>query len=187
MFRNQLRSKVNGSLDISKIPDGSVKMALRIQIKDSSDAFNNFMTHASNAYTRILDTGASWNAIYDSKLCVCDSVKKLEKPIVLDGIAGGLNIEESGLIAIDTMTTDGSIHCFEATVMLNQELPGILLCPQARLKNSKSMVQNPHDHFRVYHNRMEWHNSINKILDIPYDSSFLLALHSLRKDRRTYP
>lgn len=89
-FRNQLRryrSKVNGSLDISKIPDGEVKMALRTRIKDSSDAFNDFTVHAPNAYTGILDTGANWNAVNDPKLCVPGSVKKLEKPIILDGIA----------------------------------------------------------------------------------------------------
>ena len=183
-FRNQLRryrSKVNGSLDISKIPDGEVKMALRTRIKDSSDAFNDFTVHAPNAYTGILDTGASWNAVNDPKLCVPGSVKKLEKPSILDGIAGGLNIEESGLIEVETMTTDGRIHCFEATVMVNRELPGILLCPQALLKNSKSMVQNPHDHFRIYHNRMEWHDSGSKILDIPYDSSFLPRLTFFKK------
>ena len=180
-LRKQLRcyrSKLNGSLDVTKIPDGNVKLALRTRIQESSDAFNDFTKCAPNAFTGIVDTGASWNAVNDPELCVPGSIRKLEKSITLDGIAGGVSIEESGLMEVETMTADGQLHSFKATVMVNKSLPGVLLCPQALLKDTRSTIQ---DHFRVYHDRMEWHERGTKLLDIPYDSSFLPRLTFFKK------
>ena len=181
-LRKQLRcfrSKVNGSLDISRIPDGNVKLALRTRIQEMSSAFNDLTREAPNAFTAILDTGASWNAINDPKLCVPGSIRKLENPIVLDGIAGGLPITESGKIEVETLAKDGSIHSFTATAMINTSLPGILLCPQALVLSRAP--PNLHDHFSIYHDRMEWIEDGSTKVSIPYDSSFLPRLTLFKK------
>ena len=121
-LRRQLRcfrSKVDGSLDVTRLPDGPIKLALRSSIHQLSSDFSQLTKEAPNAFTGILDTGASWNAINDSKLCIPGSVHQLEKPIILDGIAGGLPITESGRIEVETLAKDGTIHLFEATAMIN--------------------------------------------------------------------
>jgi hypothetical protein len=185
-LRKQLRcfrSKVNGSLDSSRIPDGEIKLALRSRIQDVSAAFNDLTREAPNAFTAILDTGASWNAINDPKLCVPGSIRKLEKPIVLDGIAGGLPITERGTIEVETLAKDGSIHSFKTTAMINTSLPGILLCPQAIVMSR--VPHNVQDHFRVYHDRTEWIEDGRSKVNIPYDSSFLPRLTLFKKARPT--
>jgi hypothetical protein len=117
-----------------------------------------------------LDTGASWNAINDPSLCIPGSIKPLKSPIVLDGIAGGLKIEKSGMMEVETLTKSGTVYSFQATVMIHESLPGVLLCPQALLKNERASLR---DHFRIYHDRMEWHEKGARLLNIPYDNSFL--------------
>ncbi|MGL5917792.1 MAG: hypothetical protein ACRCYM_00920, partial [Cetobacterium sp.] len=181
-LRKQLRCfrcKTNGSLDVSRIPDGNIKIALRTRIQEISTAFNDLTREAPNAFTAILDTGASWNAINDPKLCVPGSVRKLEKPIVLDGIAGGLPVTEKGTIEAETLAKDGSIHSFTTTAMINSSLPGNLLCPQAIVLSR--VPNNVHDHFRVYHDRTEWIEDGNCKVNIPYDSSFLPRLTLFKK------
>lgn len=103
-------------------------------------------------FTGILNTGASWNAINNPKLCVPDLIRKLDKPIILDGIAGDLPITESGKIEVKSLAKDSSIHSFETTAMINWSLPVILLCPQALIKSLR-VKANLHDHFRIYHDR----------------------------------
>lgn len=52
-LRKQLRcfrSKINGSLDVSRIPDGNIKIALRSRIQEISTAFNDLTREAPNAF-----------------------------------------------------------------------------------------------------------------------------------------
>jgi hypothetical protein len=70
-LRRQLqyfRSKVDGSLDVTRLPDKPIKLALRSSIHQLSSAFSQLTKEAPNAFTGILDTRASWNAVNDSKL-----------------------------------------------------------------------------------------------------------------------
>jgi hypothetical protein len=98
-LRRQLQcfgSKVDGSLDVTQLPDRPIKLALRSSIHQLFSDFSQLTKEAPNAFTGILDTRASWNAINDSKLCIPGSVHQLEDHIILDGIAGGLPITEAG-------------------------------------------------------------------------------------------
>ncbi|MGL5500301.1 MAG: GAG-pre-integrase domain-containing protein, partial [Plesiomonas shigelloides] len=180
-LRKQLRkfrNKTNGSLDTNRIPDGEVKWALRTKIQHGAETFNDLLRNAPNSFTGILDTGASWNAINDPNLCDPKSIKLLETPIILDGIAGGLKIEKTGEMNIDVVTQSGEIKTIRASAMIHESLPGILLCPQALLKDSST---NTSDHFRVYHDRMEWYEQGQQLLTVPYDTSFLPRMTFFRK------
>jgi hypothetical protein len=102
-LRRQLqcyRSKVDGSLDVAQLPDGSIKLAFRSSKHQLFSDFSQLTNEAPNAFAGILDTGASWNAINNPKLCIPGSVHQLEKPIILDDIAGGLPITKSGRIIL---------------------------------------------------------------------------------------
>ena len=164
------RSKMNGGLDTSTIPKGPLQRALKMKVKEASDVFEHFTEHNPNTYSTILDTGASMTAVPDKNMCEPGSIRKLPKAIELDGIAGGLMIEYTGRLKAETIDKNGNVFPFETTVMINDQLPGILVSPQALLFDQRDNLD---DHFRVYHNRVEWHARNQHLLDIHYDSSFL--------------
>ena len=175
-LRKQLRpfrNRLNGCLDTNKIPAGSIRHALNMKVRESTEAFDEFTKHTPNSYSAVIDTGASWTAVPYKELCVPGSIKKLQDPIELDGIAGGLLIEYTGRLEAETIDRHGNVFTFQTTVMLNEDLPGILISPQALLKDQRDNLD---DHFRVYYDRVEWHARGQHLLDVPYDSSFLPRL-----------
>jgi hypothetical protein len=106
------RSKVDGSLDVTQLSDGPIKLAHRSNIHQLSFNFSQLTKEASNAFTGILDTRVSWNAINNPKFCIPGSIHQLEKLIIVDGIAGGLPITKSRQIKVKTLAKDGTIHSF---------------------------------------------------------------------------
>ena len=164
------RSKLDGRLDTNKIPRGPVLHALQMKLRESHEMFVRFTSQNPDSYSSILDTGASWTAINDKSLCDPGSIHKLDEPIELDGIAGGLLIEYTGKMKAETIDKHGNVFPFETTVLIHEDLPGILVSPQALLKDQTDNVD---DHFRIYHDRVEWHAREQHLLNLYYDSSFL--------------
>jgi hypothetical protein len=82
-------------------------------------------------------------------------------------------VEYTGKISLETIDTEGNIIPSEQTVMVNENLPCILLSPQAFLQESAKSID---DHFSIYADRTEWHVDGSHRVDIPYDSSFLPRL-----------
>ena len=164
------RSKLNGGLDTNRVAAGPLRHALNMKIQETDQTFKEFTKYNPNTHSAVIDTGASWTAVPNKELCVPGSIRKLEAPIELDGIAGGLMIEQAGKLKAETIDRHGNVFSFETTVMIHEDLPGILISPQALLKDQKGNLD---DHFRVYYDRVEWHARGKHLLDVPYDSSFL--------------
>ena len=93
----------------------------------------------------------------DASLIIPGTLCRIDKPIALDGIAGGHLVEHTGEIDMETLDRHGNPFRIRATVMVNEELPCILVSPQALLHEEALSVD---DHFRIYADRVEWHGML---------------------------
>ena len=168
------RSKLHGHLELNNIKDTSTLKALQFQWKDTNDAFATLTSNSSDAHLAILDTGASWSIVNDKSMCEPNSIYTLDKPMPLDGIAGGVEVTQAGTLKVETIDKQGNIFPIETKVLIHEQLPGNLLSPQALLANPETGRLK--DHFRVYSDHMEWHAKGSHLLDINYDNSFLPRL-----------
>ena len=93
----------------------------------------------------------------------------------LGGIAGGLEIEYIGTANWETLDDTGDVVSFHEQVLIHEDLPHRLLSPQAFLSHRANgdKFGDVDDHFRIYHNRAEWHMNGRRLLQMQFDSSFL--------------
>ena len=82
-------------------------------------------------------------------------------------------VEYTGKINMETLDRHGKPFQIQATVMVNEELPCILVSPQALLQENASSVD---DHFRIYADWVEWHVDNDHLPNLEYNSSFLPRL-----------
>jgi hypothetical protein len=130
----------------------------------------------NHAFSSIADTGCS-NTCSNEKLdFIPGTLKKLDQPISLGGIAGDLLIEYSGMVHWETVDAHGNILEFKTMAFYHPDLPGRLFSPQAYLRE-QSLLHDRHykleDHFSVYADRAEWHIDGQRVLTLNYDSSYL--------------
>ena len=186
-LRNQLLPHVgkgiNKGLDTNGL-DCETRMALKMRLRSTEDTFHHITQDHPNVHSAILDSGASWTAVNNMSLIVPGTLCKLDKPIALDGIAGGHMVEHTGEINMETLDRHGNPFQIRTSVMINEDLPCILVSPQALLQEDSVSVD---DHFRIYANRVEWHVDNDHLLNLEYDSSFLprLQLFPLGKSEPT--
>jgi hypothetical protein len=124
------------------------------------------------AFTCIVDTGCSFSATSTFKDVDPTSIRILDKPIVLGGIAGSLEIKYVGRANWETISDNGDIVPISEDVLIHKDLPGRLLSPQAFLSHNKNgeKTGDLEDHFKVFHSRTEWHKDGRKLLTMDYDS-----------------
>ena len=120
----------------------------------------------------------------------------------MGGIAGGLEMQYVGVADFEVLLPTGDVHTFQEQCLINEDLPDSLFSPQAFLSHQAnkgkeildpdkflqlyedesdddSSQQSNDEHFRIFHNRAEWHKDNKLLLTLNYDRCFLprIALH----------
>ncbi len=173
-FEQQMKPHIGpqGGLQTDQLSPSNLKI-LNAQLKVTDFAFKEHTKACPDTFSSILDSGASWHAVNKISMCKPGSLRKLATPIILNGIAGGHKVEYSGILDVETLDKAGSPVPFEITVMVNEQLPCVLISPQALLKECRT--QND-DCFSIFHNRIEWIISGTNSVTINYDAAFLPRL-----------
>ena len=187
LLRQRLRKSRNclGGLDSNKIKPGD-RCALQAKLQSDDELFSAVTKNDPNIVSAIDDTGSSFNVTNNPNLIEPGTLVKLDQPIELDGIAGGMELHYKGQSKLEVIKNDGTPYQFEVEMHFAEDFPCTLMSPQATLVSilkSKKLLgpdatiddlsdQAFEDHFRVYYNRMEWHADGEMILTLPYDSAF---------------
>ncbi len=176
-----------GGLDSNKLCNHPKKhQALLTRLQEDNQIFKDTIKDSKvNISSAVLDSGASFTAITrsDLHLVIKGSWRRLDDPIILDGIAGGVTVKWKCRIKFETINEKGEIVRSETTAYYNENLPCMLMSPQAFLheqymeaiRNSKPLPK-VEDHFSIFRNRVEWHADDRLVITIKYDSSFLPRL-----------
>jgi len=145
----------------------------RIQADDSH--FKTATADHKHIFSAIVDTGCTHSCTNTFSDVDPLSIRKLNPPMKLDGIAGGVQVEFVGTVTWETLDDSGNIIPFVDQVFIHEDLPTRLLSPQAFLAHHKDGTRTGAlpDHFRIYRDRSEWHLRGKKLLTLGYDRSFL--------------
>ena len=174
-----------GNLDTNKLtPVDRVHLHHRINIANQTFS-NSLADHSSVVVTGVVDSGASHGASNCFHDCDPASIRRLSKPISLDGIAGGIDIHFMGTAHFETLNLKGDVIPFQVDLLLSDKLPGLLISPQAFLSKNRSgeSIGKLEDHFRIFHDRAEWHKDGAHLLTMGYDSSFLPRITLFRQGK----
>ena len=192
-----------GELQSNKLPKLELEQ-LQLQLKSSSDVMTTYAETALGANVQdmlsaVIDSGCSFTTFNTFKWVDKSSIRRLAKPIRIDGIAGGLDIEYFGVANLEVLLPNGKVQPFPLPGLIHESLPQVLISPQAFLKANHAQdktIYNPttyiemaessspsdyEPHFRIFHNRSEWHKDGQKLLDLDYDSSFLPRITLFRQ------
>ena len=93
--RMQKYRNPKGGINISNITPGDL-VALNTTLKRQDDTFKTLTNNNPNIISTVVDTGASWHVSKYPRLCIPGSLRRLDQPIPLEGIAGGHQIEYTG-------------------------------------------------------------------------------------------
>ena len=172
LLRKRLRKSRNcfGGLDSYRIKPGD-RCALQAKLQSDDELFSAVTKNNPNIVSSIGDTGSSFNVTNNPNLIVPGTLVKLDQPIELDGIVGGTELHYKGIAKLEVIQDDGTPYQFEVEMYFDEDFPCTLVSPQATLlyilKSRKMMPPDAtlddltdeafDDHFRIYHNRMEWH------------------------------
>ena len=171
MFKHSNLHSIGG-INTSNFSPGNL-VAFNNVLLRNNNTFEPFTNHNPHVYSTVMDSGVSWTVVNSHSIFTPGSLSKFAKPIPLAGIAGSHQVEYSGRIALETVDKKGNIIPVEHTVMVNVNLPYIILSPQAFLKESAKSVD---EHFSIYADRTEWIVDSNHCVNLPYDSRFLPRL-----------
>ena len=186
----------NGVLNTQSLNPQEIHQ-LQHRIKSHSEQFSMATKHHPDIMSAIVDTGAN-HAIFNN----CDhvdplSIRKLSEPVMVGGIADGLPCWYVATTNCEVVNEDGNVIPIQEQVLINEQLPFPIFSPQAFMShkaNGGKGVLPPSDfaqlktdpdeveeHFRVFHNRAEWHMQGRRILNIPFDENYLPRLALFRK------
>ena len=104
----------------------------------------------NHTFSSIVDTGASATCTNEKGDFIPDTLRRLDCPVTLGGIAGDLLIEYSGMVHWETVDAFGSIMEFQTKAYYHPELPGRFFSPQAYLREQSELQHKPFaldDHF----------------------------------------
>jgi hypothetical protein len=76
-----------------------------------------------DSFYLIVDTGCSQTATGCIDDFIPGSLHDLERPIEMEGIAGGLQIRQKGRVTYELLTDDGDVHVLETTAYFMPDLP----------------------------------------------------------------
>ena len=195
-----------GQLQSDKLPPMELER-LRTQLKSTSDtmmcyAQDTLGVSTHNMLSAVVDSGCSFTTFNSFQWVDPSSIRKLASPIRIGGIAGGLDIEYFGTANLEVLLPNGKVQPFPIQGLISESLPQALISPQAFLAQcvrgrreltAEEYVQHCRhieehgsptefeQHFRIFHNRSEWHKDGQKLLDLKYDSSYLPRITLFRK------
>ena len=153
--------------------------------------------HNPDILPAIVDTGANYSIFNSFQYVDPSSIRRLSSPVNVGGISGGLEVWFVGTTNCETVDEDGNVIPIQEQVLINEQLPFPILSPQAFLSHKANGGQGSlptadftelqHDsgdlqeHFRVFHDRTEWHMQGRRILTMNYDDNYLPRLTLFRK------
>jgi hypothetical protein len=176
-FRRDLRCYRSGVGDLQTSALNTKDLSvLHRQLRSSGLVFQELTTNNPHAFTCIVDSGCSHSATNSFADVDPTTIRELNEPIVLGGIAGGLSIKYVGHANWETLDDYGNVVSFNEDVLIHPDLPDRLLSPQAFLRGQNPRGGKSQNHFSVFHDRAEWHHNGAKLLTMDYDSSFLPRL-----------
>jgi len=163
-----------GELQSFKLSDPE-RQQLQQKLRHSSELFAQSTGNNEDIFNAIVDSGSSYSATNKFTDAKPDTIRQLEEPLRLEGIAGGLLIEYVGIAEWETLDKNGDIMSFQEQVLIHKDLPNRLLSPQAFLSRDRngSAVGIVESHCRIYHNRAEWYKDGRHVLTMDFDTSFL--------------
>ncbi len=139
--------------------------------------YDEAVEHASGAIHAIADTGCSHSCSPFEPDFVPGTLRKLDEPIQLGGIAGNLQVQYEGTLCWETLNDRGDLIEFKTKGYLVPGLPSRLFSPQSFLHNTQRLK----DHFRVWHDRVEWWVNNQKVMTMNYDPQTFLPQLTLFK------
>jgi hypothetical protein len=93
----------------------------------------------------IVDTGCSHSATGCSDDFIPGSIRDLDTPLEMEGIAGGLEIRQMGRVRYELLTDGGDVHVLETSAYLIPELPCRLFSPQAYFQEQFHLGLDPRE------------------------------------------
>jgi hypothetical protein len=179
-YKNPLGGLNTNKLSLSTA-QSSPHQALLTQLHNSDMEFKECINHfALPIYSAVIDSGASFTSINNKSLVVPRTMFKMDVPIMLDGIAGGITVEYKCEIEFECIDKGGNSFLCRTDAYYHEKLPCMLLSPQAFLHTQHLQKLGRHDiqslvedHFSIFRNRVEWHADGKHLLSVPYDQSFL--------------
>lgn len=146
-----------------------------------ASGFHSVMSSHDTALQAIIDTGASNSGTSDASDFVPGTLRKLDKPTQIGGIAGDIPIHCKGVLKWETLDDHGQVTEFRATGFLAPGPPTRPFSPQS-FSDECDLEE---DHFQAFHDRTEWHMNGRKRCTIPCDGSTFLPKIVLFRDGST--
>ena len=140
----------------------STLCAIQHTMRIDSSGFHALMSDHQNVIQAVMDTGASHSCSPSAADFLPGSLQPLDRPIKIGGIAGDLPVTHAGTLQWETLGDDGSVVKFQTKGLLVPALPTRLFSPQSYLREDQRLE----DHFRVFHNRTEWHERERKLCTV---------------------
>jgi GAG-pre-integrase domain len=178
-YKHPLRGLNTNKLSLST-SKSSPHQALLTQLHNNEQELQEILNLNLPIHSAVIDSGASFTSINNKALVAKGTMVRLEQPIMLDGIAGGITVEYKCDIKFECIDKDGNAFPCQTEAYYHDQLPCMLLSPQAFLstqhlqklgqRDVQSLIE---DHFTIYRNRVECHAERKHLLTVPYDQSFL--------------
>ena len=141
------------------------------------------LLQATDLKQLIIDCGATSHATGEKSDFVEGSLKELEIPVYMDGIAGQLAATHEGLLHYEFLSDNGNKEILEDQGYLMPELPCRLFSPQSYMGNIAVELDDPDTiNMTIYHNRALLQLKSGNKVTIPYDPSTHLPVMSTYSD-----
>jgi len=132
---------------------------LQWKLCQSADLFSQSSNHHTCVFSAIVDSRSSCSTTTTFNHVKPSSVHRLEKPIRLEGIAGGLLIERIEVAEWEMLDKNGDVVHFEEQVLVHKDLPNQPLSPQAFTSGDGQKKGKVESRCCIFQNQAEWHKS----------------------------
>ena len=130
----------HGGLDTNRIRSGHAA-ALMAKIQDDEELFSSVTGNNEDFISTIVDTGSSFSITGSKSIILPGTLRKLDKPLEVDGIASGLLLEWEGLAQVETVLENGDLYQFEFPVYYVEGFSSTLFSPQAVLAHTENLEE----------------------------------------------
>ena len=149
----------NGAIDTARLRHsiGDLQV-VQSRVKAAQEIFSTKTGGVCSAFNCIADTGCSGSGTNHEGDFEKGSLKKLDKPFLLGGIAGDLLVEWEGMVHWETIDKFGNLLKFRHKAFYHPDLPGRLFSPQATLKAMTAVVKETNKNLSPLQKLwMKWH------------------------------
>jgi hypothetical protein len=141
--QNLRRHKRCGLLATTKL--NNEDMTRLRQVLSDFEPQSLYSSTTSDSFYLIVDTGCSHSATGCSDDFIPGSIRDLDTPLEMEGIAGGLEIRQMGRVRYELLTDGGDVHFLETSAYLIPELPCRLFSPQAHFQEQFQLGLDPRE------------------------------------------